>query len=454
MGLPSMMTSPRFFSVAVQFLTILAFQLRYSHTQGQCYPCGGPDFVLENPDQGIPSVAGNLLTCRNLEAESIGFEDGSEDCIQFQTFINNVCGCVPADGPRCYACGGPDFVAANPDSGVPSISGPEVKCTELVETSFPSVSEDLSENCIEFQNMVNSICGCIPASEAPSLTPSSPPSAAPTEDGGFQLCFSRSNTVLNKDRGIIPISEVIVGDYILADGNKFEQVYSLAHYDPTKKAAFIQVTTAETNDAPLELTPKHMVFTGAGKAVMAKSLRAGDSVLLPNGDSAEIQSIKVVQSEGLFAPFTASGTLVVNGIVASSYIDVVDIPWAVSSQWLENVFQIPHRTICTFRLDWCKQETYTEEGVSRWVSAPLYFVQWVSRQHVVVRGVVYAIAIILVGFFGILAEIYGYVLPIILTCFMVVGAANVLWNGKWTVSLNGFETKTSFGSKKEVITKY
>ena len=152
--------------------------------------------------------------------------------------------------------------------------------------------------------------------------------------GDFDLnlagCFSELATVqvLNK-RSPVPMKDLQIGDLVktaTSDANKYEPVYAFGHWDLKTVATFLQIhTTAEV----LELTGEHLVFaaktstststpTGGPVSVRADNIKVGDT--LEGG--AVVTKIGTVQRSGLYAPLTASGKVLVNGISASSYISL------------------------------------------------------------------------------------------------------------------------------------
>jgi len=65
----------------------------------------------------------------------------------------------------------------------------------------------------------------------------------------------------------------------------------------------------------LPITPDHLVFLANGQAVPAANIKVGDS--LASGVVTEINH--VVRSDGIYSPITKSGTIIVEGNVASTY---------------------------------------------------------------------------------------------------------------------------------------
>lgn len=125
-------------------------------------------------------------------------------------------------------------------------------------------------------------------------------------------------------------------------------------------------------------------------AVPASSLIAGDTVLTQSGDLGAITKMENVTRRGIFAPFTMSGTIVVDGIVASSYVSLqeqgdgqlshklmlggFEVP--LTMQWMAHVVQAPHRLLCRLYWSFCQEETYTASGLSWWSASTYWFAQW------------------------------------------------------------------------------
>merc|ERR1712226_961054 len=79
----------------------------------------------------------------------------------------------------------------------------------------------------------------------------------------------------------------------------------------------------------LRATGNHLLFNGEGVAIAAELFAQGDELLLANGLRSRVLSInKDTTEHGMFAPLTASGTIEVDGVMASNYATVnkLDIP--------------------------------------------------------------------------------------------------------------------------------
>ena len=161
-----------------------------------------------------------------------------------------------------------------------------------------------------------------------------------------------------------------MGDRVLVDKatNRYETMYHFARYDETLHASYIQLLSHGVIE-------DHMIFVG-GKAIAASAVRVRDVV---DGSRAHITSILTVDRQGAFAPFTASGTIVINGgVLASGYVNmqsnkqrselwIGDLDTGLSMQF------VSHLALTSVRL-WCTLDTrsavHTGPGISSWLYLP------------------------------------------------------------------------------------
>merc|ERR1712076_273586 len=110
-----------------------------------------------------------------------------------------------------------------------------------------------------------------------------------------------------------------------------------------------------------------------GRYVPASQIKTGDNMITAsNNDMTTVTNIKTVTRKGIYAPFTASGTIVVNDILASNYISFQDseylqigsIQTPLSYHWVFHAFTSIHRLVT--RMVGIVPETYTEEGISQY----------------------------------------------------------------------------------------
>jgi len=222
-------------------------------------------------------------------------------------------------------------------------------------------------------------------SEAP-VTPSPTPDPTPlptvplNDDGGedgFVICFSSESTVQVKNRGIQRMDELQLGDKILTKNGMYEPIYSFGHYDQSaKESTYLQLLPSK-----IEISPLHLIFVQSSAVpIPAGQLQIGD--VLVSGQA--VTGIRSVKRRGAYAPFTKSGTLLVNGQLASSFISlqgktVVELKggWStgISHHWAGLIFEAPHRLFASY-VSFGDKESYTAEGISTWVAAPREFFTW------------------------------------------------------------------------------
>jgi hypothetical protein len=110
----------------------------------------------------------------------------------------------------------------------------------------------------------------------------------------------------------------------------------------------------------LEVSKEHILFVdGRKQSVSSSSLVVGDKIMLGNGGFAQVNNIKTFVRQGAFAPFTYSGSIVVNGVVASNYVSLQDgseflvlgqFKTPLTMHWLSHLFQAPHRMMCRLNI--------------------------------------------------------------------------------------------------------
>merc|ERR1712232_702264 len=79
---------------------------------------------------------------------------------------------------------------------------------------------------------------------------------------------------------------------------------------------------------------------------------------------------------GLYAPFTPSGTIMVNNVLVSSFIDLQLPTSTTTMQWLAHMGEFPHRVMCYYSgYNYCQGETYNEVGINEIYIQPLKWIQ-------------------------------------------------------------------------------
>jgi len=234
--------------------------------------------------------------------------------------------------------------------------------------------------------------------------PAGPVCSVIVDTAGENNCFPGDSTVHVMGRGSILMKHLKLSDQVLTQSGTYSKVYSFGHYQPEANLMYMQLYSKETT---LQISKDHMVFINAATSVAAGSLNVGDTVLLGAGKSTSITRIDTGYARGAFAPFTESGSIVVNDVLVSNYIAMDDqhhkltifgIALPVSYQWMAHASQVPHRIYCRLG-GGCRNETYTTQGVSHWVATPYLVVKFLLQQHSLIQALVFLCMLPVFAFF-------------------------------------------------------
>ena len=219
---------------------------------------------------------------------------------------------------------------------------------------------------------------------------------------GVCICFSGSSTVEMESGELKAISELALGDYVKtsATHDVFEPVYGFAHYAPNAMSDFLAIHT--TNDAsPLHISVRHMLRVADGTYQPAGTVQVGDVLFQGHRITAIHDSTTKV---GVFAPYTPSGTIVVNGLAASCYVvpDMDIGPLTVSGQWLAHTYEFPHRLACHY-LGGSEAlcHTYNAEGISVWKETPMRLYEQLLESPEWMQAIVLLMALPILSLFAV-----------------------------------------------------
>lgn len=217
--------------------------------------------------------------------------------------------------------------------------------------------------------------------------PANCPARSPVTTLG-RTCFSDRMSVTTQTRGIVRMDELKIGDLVLAMDGSYTTVYSFGHLERDGMAEFLQIKMEGTNFSPLEVTTDHMVFVDKVGLLPAGHVKPGDRLVTSMKDAssqaATVLSVSKVQRRGMYAPFTTSGDIVVNGIAASNYIALPPVFQGHLSfgeqHWLQHSAYTPYRVLCG--LKGCTEETRNEAtGLSYAVMIWLPLLHWFENCH-------------------------------------------------------------------------
>jgi len=225
-------------------------------------------------------------------------------------------------------------------------------------------------------------------------------------------CFSEISTVQVENLGSVTMKKLQLGARVLTQSGTYEPVYAFGHKNPTKTAEFLQLQTAASS---LEMTGGHLVFLeGKTNPVRADSIKVGDVL---QGENAKVTKIGSVQRDGVYSPLTPSGTVVVDGIVASSYISLqkdsnefVELQGGFSTfmSFHDGIHMVlsPYRMFC-MGVSSSLGNAYTEDGIPVFASYGMDLAKWANNQNVVVQFFLFLAVGALAGAFMFVENTFG-----------------------------------------------
>lgn len=231
-------------------------------------------------------------------------------------------------------------------------------------------------------------------------------------DTGLDLCFSEVATVqvLQADKMEMTVSmkDLKVGDRVLTGRNVYQEVYAFAHRLATKQSRFYQIHN-ENSKLPLEVTADHLVFLGnQEQPVAAVTVQIGDVLRSAAGPS-KVTKISSVKRTGIYAPLTTGGSLVVDGVQASSYIRFsTKEDGALSDHSLIHMSLSPYRMLCSgVSARFCDTDNNGEDGMPHYVRYGLNLLHWVSDSGIAVQFVAWPAIVAVSGSFWLLELLFG-----------------------------------------------
>jgi Hint module len=122
--------------------------------------------------------------------------------------------------------------------------------------------------------------------------------------------------------------ELRVGDSVRSSATAFTKVLLFTHADDAIETEFVNIHW-DLESSPISLSPNHYIHCN-GKLVVASAVQVGDTIIsgVDGGRSLTVTGVDRKRMVGLYNPQTASGNIVVNGIVASTFTTAVPIKLA------------------------------------------------------------------------------------------------------------------------------
>jgi len=218
------------------------------------------------------------------------------------------------------------------------------------------------------------------------------------------LCFSSHSTIHVLHRGYTHMKDLCIGDYVLTEHNTYEPIYAFGHYSSTTQGNFIQLLPFG-----LELSSDHLVFIEEKGFIPASNVQIGDVVRIISEEGIiqqqQVTAIQHVTRKGVYAPFTASGTIVVNQVLASCYVTLQPnsnvlrlfgknrMSMGIHHHDLAHAITFPLRLLLLHLLP-SQQQQEVKEGISYWVVGPMELFQWLLSSSSIVLQILFLIPIV------------------------------------------------------------
>jgi Hint module len=236
------------------------------------------------------------------------------------------------------------------------------------------------------------------------------------DGGGGIACFSKVAT-LQTPEGPVTMQDLQIGDRVLTATGTYETVYAFGHYHPSQPADFFQLHHSLGNkNQALEVTADHLVFLqGKAAPVPAQNIQVGDNLMTSNSeDAASVTEITKIRREGIYAPLTMhSGTVVVDGVVASSYVTLdASNP---NKQQLLNDHQLVHMALSPYRLlcngvshTFCETRIYMDNGMPHYAHYGMQLLNWLLSSHwIITQWIGLSMIVLVTGTFQLLEMVFG-----------------------------------------------
>lgn len=220
--------------------------------------------------------------------------------------------------------------------------------------------------------------------------------------GAGDFCFSGRATVNVFGKGTLEMKDLQVGDLVVTGSEKqrYQPVYAFGHYkEKAPPTEFLKIETFpfDRKKRAVEITGQHMIYLhGKPNPVRADSLKVGDVLRGDHNRGLTVTKISIVKRRDNYAPLTPHGTVVVDGIVASSYISLQEFAREhielgesgftvnLSQRVIVHVALSPYRMYC-MGLTSNRCQSYNENGLPHYVAFGLKVADWGNAQHVLVQ---------------------------------------------------------------------
>ncbi len=171
-------------------------------------------------------------------------------------------------------------------------------------------------------------------------------SAVEAKFAPYSKCFSGDCTVFVKGKSKPErLDELRIGQEVLDSNMRFAKVVGWLHRVPSLETDFLEI---DHLTGKLLVTPDHLLYCStAGNYIPSRDVKSLEVVYIDGTlITSEIHRKSVVKRRGIYAPLTASGSLLVNGVHASCYASpgelAVEVTQAAGNLALAPFRLLPH----------------------------------------------------------------------------------------------------------------
>jgi len=203
-------------------------------------------------------------------------------------------------------------------------------------------------------------------------------------------CFPNSATVsLRFEGGRVAthtMEHLRVGDSVLTQAG-FSKIFAFMDHDSNTKGEYVQLATASGHE--LSLSADHLVFAHAEQSpVLANTIVEGDLLWIMK--DATVLPSRVVGvghslQRGKHAPLTEHGTVVVNGVLSSSYTTVKSLRWGgqilLTGHVINKYMHEPLRLACSLWPTLCAAGWHSADGRHAWTQFILSNFGWLKDMN-------------------------------------------------------------------------
>lgn len=172
----------------------------------------------------------------------------------------------------------------------------------------------------------------------PTPTPLNEPPSVATDPGGIfgpaveptgdaeadtgSACFPAAAAVTLDTGAVVAMADLRLGARVRVSQEQHSDIFFFSHRAvvPGVMHPFLRIATVA--GPTVTLSPEHYLYVN-GVLAAARTARPGDLLSLADGAESPVLSVVPVRAEGLFAPHSLHGDIVVDGVRASTYTTAV-----------------------------------------------------------------------------------------------------------------------------------